>query len=216
MRSRTSSDDRPPVVLDTPQLDAPVVVQQRVGGAVVVVERHPHAARVDELDALRRRALELDVGVAEDDAPLRDPAHELGVLVARLVREADHVGARRGVAEQRVVANRLLLQRGEPLRQLVAEQLAAGREGRVHRLGRVRVVDEPAIGVAADPLGVELVEARDRLGRPGPAERVVAAQQEALRRAVVEHSVERAQVAVDVVEQAEHRPHASALSVRSG
>src|SRR5918999_834627 len=102
--------DRPPVILGAPPLNASVVVEQRVGGAVVVVERQADAARVDELNALRRCALKLDVRVAEDDALGLDALDELRVLRARPVREADHVGAGRGVAEERAVAGRLLLQ----------------------------------------------------------------------------------------------------------
>src|SRR5918994_1395663 len=57
------ADRGPPVVLDAAQLDAAVVVQQRVGGAVVAIERHAHAAGVHERDAGRTLTLELEMGV---------------------------------------------------------------------------------------------------------------------------------------------------------
>ena len=53
-----------PVVLHAAQLDRAVVVHERVGGAVVAVPGHADAARVDQLDAARARALELAGGCA--------------------------------------------------------------------------------------------------------------------------------------------------------
>ena len=171
---------------------------------MVAVERHADASRVHELDAARPGALELQVCVAEDDA-LGLHAHQpLGVRVLRLGVEAVHVGERRGVAEERALAGGGLGQGGELPAQLLAGHLAGAIDQRLHRLGRVGRVDEPAVDVAADPLGVELAEAADGLDRPGAEAGVVAAEEEPLRRAVREHRLERGQVAVHVVQQAQH------------
>src|SRR5512132_3485311 len=58
---------RLPVVHHAPVLEA-VAVEQRVGGAMVAVPGHSDAARVDQLDAARAGARELEMRVAEDDA----------------------------------------------------------------------------------------------------------------------------------------------------
>src|SRR3954454_15785589 len=55
------------VVLDSAALDPAVVAHDRVGGAWILVERHRHAAGVQELDPGPGLATELEVGVAEDE-----------------------------------------------------------------------------------------------------------------------------------------------------
>ena len=47
-------------------LDAAVVVEDRPGGTLVAIQRHPHAARVHEPDAARAFPLERQVRMAED------------------------------------------------------------------------------------------------------------------------------------------------------
>ena len=74
-------------------------------------------------------------------------------------------------------------------------------------VGRGVRVRGPALAVAADPGGVELLQASERLDGLRAEERVVAAEQEgadALGARVGQHRVERGEVAVDVVEQPEH------------
>src|SRR5829696_4551207 len=193
-----------PVVLSVTQLDPPVVMEERVGGAAVAVERQPDAAGVDQRDAGRARTLELEVRVAEHDALGLHTEQQLGVAILGVASEGLHVGAGRRVAVERAVAGG----RGRQPRELAAElrpkPLSAELERTRHRVGRIGVVHEPAVDVAANPLGVELAQPRDRLGRPGAPRRVVAPQDEALRRAFRERGLEREQVAVDVVKQAEH------------
>ena len=63
---------------------------------------------------------------------------------------------------------------------------------------------DPAVGVAADPLGLELLQPRHGLRGCAPDERVVAAQHEPLGARcarVCDHRVERGEVPVDVVEK---------------
>ena len=84
------------VVADAALLDRAVVVHERVGGAVVAVERHPDAAGVDELDAAVARGLarERDVRVPEDEPQLDDVLQQLGLVVGGLGRERLDVGCR--------------------------------------------------------------------------------------------------------------------------
>src|SRR3954453_18219203 len=80
------------VVVGAAVLDGPVVVEERVGGAGVAVERDADAARVDELDPVRALAPERQVGVAENEHALGHPAEQLGLVRRRLGQEAPDVG----------------------------------------------------------------------------------------------------------------------------
>src|SRR3954453_19023238 len=82
------------VVLDSTALDLPAVGHDRVRGAVVLVERHPHAARVQQLDPGPRLAAELQIRVPEPEPTLEPPLQHplLGVVV--LLAEALDVGGR--------------------------------------------------------------------------------------------------------------------------
>ena len=76
----------------------------------------------------------------------------------------------------------------------------------VRRLGRVA---DPAVDVAAHPHGgLELAQPRDGLHGPGAEQRVIAAEHPLVGSGgtrVGEHRVERGEVAVDVVEDGDHR-----------
>ena len=90
---------------------------------------------------------------------------------------------------------RVLRQRAELVGQRVAEVVAADLHRRGHGLVAGQALDEPALGVAADPDGVvELAQTRDGPRRPGPERSHVAAEHEALdppAREVVEDRLER-------------------------
>jgi len=95
---------------------------------------------------------------------------------------------------------------------LVAERIAAGRDGlgddRV--VGRVAGPCRPALAVAADPRRRrQRPQQRQRVLGRRPEQREVAAEDPALRPAgprVGDHRLQRGQVSVDVVEDGDHRP----------
>ena len=184
-------------------------VDQRIGGAAVAVERHADRARVDELDvADRRRAAELDVGMAEHQPRVAGAGEQLLLLVGRLGAERAQVRDRRSVDEARAGHLGFDRQRAELVGGRVAERGAGVGDRRLQRAVCGRVAARPAVDVAADPGGgLELAQPRDGLGLPGAEERVVAAEQplaRAGRLRVLQHRVERAEVAMDVIEDGDH------------
>src|SRR3954447_5666615 len=187
----------PPVVLDSPQLDAPVRRDEPVRGAVVAVERDADAARVEQLDPVADgRPLELPGRVAEHEPAVGAAVAPLGLVVAGLRHERPHVGDRRAVPGHRVGADpRVLGQGGELVGHGIAEVLARRLDRRRHRLLGGEALDEPALGVPADPRRrLELAQSRDGPRRPRPERRHVAAEQPALDAAagrVVEDRLER-------------------------
>jgi hypothetical protein len=64
--------------------------------ARIAVERHPHAARVDQLDTTRAAAAKRQVRVAEHEPALGDAAEQLLILLGpgSLWGERAHVGDR--------------------------------------------------------------------------------------------------------------------------
>jgi hypothetical protein len=184
------------VVGDAAALDAPVVVHERPGGAVIAVEGQPDRTRGDELDRVRADAIEGDVEVAEDQPPVGDALEQLELVGPRLGPEGGEVGLGRGVPRARVVAQGGALGQGAELgdgrgvEHRATARHAAARGLAVRRLGR-----RPAIDVAPDPGGVlQVAQAGHRLGRPAAEDRVVAAEQIALRArgaGVVQHGLQR-------------------------
>src|SRR5207244_11153535 len=77
-----------PVVLAAPELDLALGRPHRPRRSAVAVERHPDAAGVDEVGAVRAWPPELEVAVAEDDRPLTDALEQPLVVLARLRGEA--------------------------------------------------------------------------------------------------------------------------------
>jgi hypothetical protein len=149
------------------------------------------------------------VGVAEDQARRGDAVQQLGLVVGRLRQKRADVRSRRAVADQRGPVDRAEGQAGEVGDELVAEGLAGGgdRSGQDRVGGRGAGRRRPALAVAADPQRGQLAQALDRLQRPAAEERVVAAEDEAVDVAgVLEHRLERREVAVHVVDQRLHRP----------
>ena len=203
------------VVRDPAVLDAPVGVDERVGGARVAVERQPDRAGVDELDPARRRdPPERQVRVAEDQSRLRHAREQLRLVLGRLGEEGAQVAHRRGVAVAHVLVHALLRQRAELVDRGGAERLAAGADGvgddRVHAVVELVGRRAPALAVPAQPQGGgEGPQALQRGLRLGAEEAVVAAEEPAvgaLRAGVGEDGVEGGGVAVHVVEQGEHPP----------
>src|SRR5215203_1668592 len=193
---------RLPVIFHAPVLHA-VTVDHRVGGAMVAVPGQSDAARVYQLDPGGAGADERKVRVAEHDPRRLDAHEELGIELGRLREEALHVVLRRGVAVERAVDGRRLWEAEQLLDELLAERFRTAGADVGDRSRRVVPVDEPAVGVAADPGRVrQLLQALDRLLRPSAGHRVVAAEEELVEIARVgENGLERRQVAVDVVEQ---------------
>ena len=145
--------------------------------------------------------------VAEHEPAAVDRAEQLLLPRPRLGHEALHVRDRRAVAVERPVAGEALGQRGQLAHELGAEQLRAALDRALHGLGRVVRRRGPPLAVAADPLRVELAQPLDRLARPRAEQGVVAAEHprvDVLR--VGQDGLERRQVPVDVVEQAERHP----------
>ena len=173
----------PVVVVHAAVLDRAVVVQERVGGAVVAVERHADAARVDQLDPARpgpRRNGE--VRVAEHDPRRRStPISRSASASGGSGVEAAHVGQRRarGSRARRRRGCRLG-QRGELLRQLRrraarAQRAISGLHRRRARPSRRRVQRSTLPRIHSR---VEL-RSRSTVSRgQAPNERVVAAEQE--------------------------------------
>ena len=201
------------VVLHPPVLRPAVPVEERVGGAVIAVAGHSDAARVDELHPVRAAAPEREVRVAEHDPPRRSrrraaPRRPAGSGMK--LRTSDT-----GEPWQKSTSSRemRLRQAGELLHQRRAEQLGAAPRAR----GTTSSGASAAHAVQRSPLpriqsASSVAEALDRLERPGAGERVVASEQEAVRAPrprVVEHGLQRGQVAVHVVEQREHTAEAT-------
>ena len=198
-------------------LERALAVHQRIGGAVIAVERHPDAARVHELRSARTRAPEGQVRVAEHEPRRRRARHQLGVGVRRLGQEAPHVRGRRAVHVEHLSGAHALGQPGELVGHGVAQELPAARDRRAGGFGGLFRRSRPAVDVAADPACLEAAEPLDGLRRPGSEERVIAAEHEALRplrAGVMEHRVEGGQVAVNVVEHGEHALEATRPDVR--
>ncbi len=199
------------VVGDAALLDGAVVGDQGEGGARVAVERHPDAAGVQQpqVVAAGGGAVERQVGVAGDQQRLVDLAQQRGLAGRGLRQQARHVRQRRAVAAADPVEDRLRGQRRQPRDGRVAELSGAPARRRPHRRRRLGRGVRPALAVAADPgRAAQLREPHDGLARPCAEQRVVAAEQPAGGAGGVrlgEHGVERRQVAVDVVEDREHR-----------
>jgi hypothetical protein len=171
-------------------------VQQRVGRAVVAVERDAHGPGRDKLDAPRPGPLEGQMEVAEDDPPVAGSGQQLVLVVAGLGPEGLEVVLGRRVPGRRALAQRRARrQLAQPVDGLRVDQVAH----RLHAAAGRLVVGcpgrRPAVDVPADPgRRVELAQAGHRLGRPAPEDRVVAPQQPAVRAlgaSVVEDGVER-------------------------
>src|SRR5262249_5338105 len=79
----------PDVVLGPAEIE--VAVPGRPRRADVTVERHPGAARVDEVGSVRPRPPELLMAVAEDHGAVMDASEHPLVVLGRLWREALHV-----------------------------------------------------------------------------------------------------------------------------
>src|SRR5439155_9130332 len=107
------------VVLGPPERE--VAVPGRPGGASVAVERHSGAARVDEVAAVRTRATELEMAVAEDDRPVADAGKQALLPLLRLRSEAVVVSERRAVHVEDAVELGLRRQRVQPLHLVVRE-----------------------------------------------------------------------------------------------
>ena len=99
-----------------------VAVPGRPGCPHVTVERHPDAARIDEVGAVRPGPPELLVAVAEDHGPVADPGQHALVVVGRLGREALDVRQRRAVHVEDPVQLGLRRKRVEPLDDLLRQR----------------------------------------------------------------------------------------------
>jgi len=127
----------------------------------------------------------------------------------RLGRKALDVGKRRAVTHEHPVEFRANRELVEPFDQLGPERLARRRHGRRDELMRsrrhLRLLAQPALHVAPDPnRGGQGVEELGRLTWPRPEGRVVAAEdvlRDSLALHLREDSLERREVAVDVVEE---------------
>src|SRR5205823_213051 len=102
------------VVGDAAKLELAVLPPQRVGAAGVAVERHAHAAGVQELRSVRPGSAELEMAVPEDDRTIANARQHALLAWLRLRREALDVRQRRPVDIEDAVEVDLRLQRGEP------------------------------------------------------------------------------------------------------
>jgi [ribosomal protein S5]-alanine N-acetyltransferase len=207
------------VISDPAEVHGAVVANERIRRAAVAVQRKPNAAGVDELGAIASGAAELEVGVAEDDTALRRAGDE--VVVARLClgQERLHVVGGGGVAVPSATDDGLLDETAQKGRALLTDCAATILDRALQHLV-VRDVDprRPTVHVAADPGGVfQRPEGLERLPRPRTEEGVIATEHEllgAVLTRVVEHGLQRRQVAVDVIEQRErHRKSSITIEV---
>ena len=133
---------------------------------------------------------------------------QLGLVGAGLGEEGAHVGDRGGVDVERarqLEVDGEVVELGDVVR---VERGAAGGDRALDHVvvGRLVGVRGPALAVTADPRGVEPAQPFQGRARLGPEQGVVAAEEvgaHALGAGIGEHRLERGQVAVDVVEEAE-------------
>ncbi len=148
------------------------------------------------------------MAVPEHDGAVAHPREQALLVRFRLRREALDVGERRAVHVEDAVELDLRGQSIEPLEHVVGEHPDHVLLVRRPDLRDVGELTRPPLAVPADPDRVrQRLEPLERLERPWARDSVVAAEQPAVDAELVglrEHRLERGQVAVDVVEQAEH------------
>ncbi len=185
-------------------------MEHRVRGAVITVEGHPDAPGIDKLDPVGAGTAKLQVGVAEHDPRLGDSGEERILIVGGTGQKRVHVGRGGGVAEADPADDGLFGESAERVRGLGADGLAARCDGGAEHVVVREIIRKrgPAVDVTADHRGaLNFGDTLERLGRPRPEQRVVAAEDEPLdprSRRVLEHRVERRQIAVDVVHDRDH------------
>ena len=211
------------VVADAAVLDRAVVVQERVGGAVVAVERHADAAGVDELDAAVAGGLRANgrwvwpktsrssttFVSSSASSSAGSGANERTSLTGERVPRA------RAVVEQRALA----AAPSSDVDEAVAELLARGGDRAAHMLGRrarARRSSARRCRGSRSPARARRGGRRSRR-RAGPKSATSPPMNHLSAPAILrvgDDRFERREVAVDVVEEGEHRRSVPVMSDR--